>query len=675
MNETRSLSSYLRRIALPLLVALVLVLGTILISGSSLVRIEDVVLNRIVAGTYGTPDWRVQEMNPLLAQLLTLLYQVVPSINWYGVLLLALLVLAAAVGISLTARKQGGLIPAAIIVSPILVLLTNSVFSTTIAALCAAVGALSFMEGLHLKKEGIGRIVLGVLLFVFGAMLSLTWAIIIGVGAVLCWLPCAIREGRMRGLYIGLPIMVAIVAVLFGYSALMYHSPELSAYRSNYALYEEVQHSSLSIESQEWMTALGTASYSEEHADHAHDVDEPETDASDLGPSSFDAVGWTVNDAYTFFTRFSSDTKLTDPEALRTLNNGASHWNFSPSYLFSELFETVKKPQFILLIALFVVSALAVLITSRRRGLIVLVAALIAFGGHVATIAHYYDTFAEIAPFYLLGIAVLLYFFDGEDAKAWLRRVFASGGVRMAVSVIVLVVYAAGLGGVLYYTRITPANSSDARVTAVNTLSDYIVSHAGAEGESAQLFIGDNPHERYKPSTLAAPVRGEDKNLLAGSYDLYSPRGAALMEQYGITNPLVDCLNRDDVGYVLFSFIDSVYLRLSEAYELYIKEPETLVQSPEGSEAIYLLTTYTQEEQDALIAQAEDEAEQAALWAEALAELEAEGFFDQLAEDHTHEEGENHDHDHEEEEDHDHDHEEDVTTPTVSPSATPISNG
>ncbi len=41
----------LRRVLIPLLVAVALVVGTILISSSSLIRIEDIIQNRILAGT------------------------------------------------------------------------------------------------------------------------------------------------------------------------------------------------------------------------------------------------------------------------------------------------------------------------------------------------------------------------------------------------------------------------------------------------------------------------------------------------------------------------------------------------------------------------------------------------------------------------------------------------
>lgn len=631
MSESRSMTSSIRRILVPLIVAAVLVVGTVLFAGSSLIRIEDVTVNRILAGTYGAPDWRVQEMNPLLAQMLTLLYRIVPAINWYGVLLLALLLIAAAAGISLTARRPGGLWPAVMIVSPLVILFTSSVISTTVCALCAVVGALSLMEGIQRKKDGIGRAVLGAVLYIFAAMLSLRWAIFLAVCALICWLPCAIRESRLRGLFIGVPIMAVLVAALFGYSALMYNTPELSSYRENYTLYEKLQHSSLRAESDALIETYGYSVMDEDHADHDHDGDgvpdgEDHVSEEDviIPPNSFDAVGWNINDSSLFFSRYASDSQLVDPEVLRTLDAEASYWDFTPSRLFSELFATVKKPQFLMMIGLFVVGSLALLITSRRRGLVVLLAAVVAFGGHVLSIARYYNTFADIAPFYLLSIGILLYFFNGEDAKAWMHRVFGAPWLRIGLSALVMVVFVAALGGLLYYNRITPANpvSSGTTIQAIGFIKPYITGHKD------MLFVGDNPNDRYKPETLTAPVRGEDENLIAGSYDLYSPRAAALMEQYGITNPLRDAIDREDIGYVTMGFPEPVSYHVTTTYGIYLKQPTELASLTNYAEMVILLSAFTQEEIDTLIAEDQAAYESAMEYLDYINDLEEQGLLD-----------------------------------------------
>lgn len=681
MNETRTTSSFARRILIPLVVAVVLVVGTVLIAGSTLIRIEDVTLNRIVAGTFGTPDWRVLEMNPLLSQLLTLLYRIGPAVNWYGVLLLGLLLAAAAAGISLTARKRGGLIPAIIVVGPIVVLLTNSMISTVVCALCVAVGALSLMDGLHRRKEGVARLVVGIVLFALAAMLSLSWALVIGLCVALCWLPRMVREERVRGLLIGLPIMVVILAALFGYSSLMYASPEMSAYRNDNALYERLQHSSLKGEYEGLIESFGTATYStgygaDEHAGHDHDGDGVpdgadhvhEDDIDTVIPAgTFEKVGWDLNDASLFFTRYSADAKLTDPDVLRELEAEASFWDFTPSRLLPELLNTVKKPQFLLLMALFVVSALAVLLTSRGRGFVVLLAAVIGFGGHIAMLAHYYDAFANIAPFYLVAIAIMLYTFDGEAAKDWLHRVFKAPWLRIGLCALALAVFVAGMGGLLYYTRGTDPYGGTFTPVVIDFLKPYIQAHP------EMLFIGENPNERLKPATLEAPVRNENPSLLAGSYDLYSPRSAALKAQFDIENPLVDGIGRDDVGYVLMGFSEPIIVRLANGYELYVREPKVLLDGSEApyplSEMIMQLQVMTQEEYEGAILYQEALDQMARELEEAFAEVnkQFEESGDTADHDHT-EDDHDHDHDHDhDEDDHDHDHDADVTP---EPSAT-----
>ena len=639
MNENRSFASSFWRIVLPLALVAVVLVATILVSGTALIRIEDITINRILAGTYGTPDWRVQEMNPLLAQFLTLLYHIIPSINWYGVLLLSLLLFSAAAAIGLAARKKGGLIPAAVVVLPIVLLLTYTIQSTSVAALAAAAGSLLLMDGLHRRKQGHGRAVSGGLLFLFAAMLSFYIAILVAAAAALCWLPCALRESRVKALLFGIASMAVLSLALFGYSTLMYNTPDLSAYRSNYTQYVRLQHSSLKDEAQTLLSKYGTALSGEGHEDHSHETeDEALACETVIEPNSFDAVGWTINEASLFFSRYAMDAKLTNPETLLTLSEEATFMDFSPGRLLSNLINTLKKPQFLLLIGLLTISALTVVITSRRKGLVALLAAAFALCGHIVCLASYYDAFADIAPFYLLSLVALLYHFDAEDAKAWYHRVLASRILRLGAMCALLLGFAGIMTGLFYYTGKTPANSSPYAKIAVDFIKAYTTS------QTDMLFIGDNPNDRYYPNTLTAPVRGEDQNLLAGSYDLYSPRAAALMAQYGLENPLTDFLNREDTGYISMSFFDRIYLQLVDAHDLYLKPQEELVSNEDYSEKILKLSTYTQAELDDLIAQEQFEQEQAALWEEALKALEAQGLLPE--DDHDHDD---HDHDHEDE--------------------------
>lgn len=629
MNEPRTYSALFRRTLFPLLISGILILATILISTSALIRIEDVYINRIIAGTYGSPDWRVQEMNPILAQILSLFYRIVPSLNWYGLILLALLWISSATWLSFAGRTSGGIIPAALILSPIILLSTNAMISTVVCALCASAGAFALMDGLQRQKSGLHGAVLGAVLSAFALSLSMKWGLILSVGAMLCWLPGFIRENRMRGLLTGLPVLAIIAAALFGYNALMYSAPDLASYRENYALYERVQHSHLKEESQTLVQTYGISVYSEGQTGHDHDGDglpdaedtaHEEHGEVDIPATVFDTVGWSINDSSLFFIRYSADTSLVNPDTLRTLANEAKTTSFSVSFLARELFNTIKKPQFLLLIGLFIITALGLLLTRRRKGLVVLLAALITFGGHIYALATYYNAYADIAPFYLLAITALLYHFNGEEAKNWLRDKIQSPSLRILCSGGALLVFAAILAGLFYYTKEHPANDNPYTLQAYEFIAPYVSDNPD------MLFIGDNPHDRFKPSTLAAPVRGADQNLLAGSYDLYSPRATELMNRYGLTNPMTDGVNRDDIGYISMSYPESMVMRYAEHYQVYLKPSVDLVSQPEISERIFALSAYTDDEITGIVDQLKQEEQEqkelAELWTEALTELE-----------------------------------------------------
>ncbi|MDR0928500.1 MAG: hypothetical protein LBM74_02175 [Oscillospiraceae bacterium] len=561
MQTNRSLPRFLRP-ALPLLLAAVVVAGTLLLAGSTLYRIEDVYTSRILAGAAGEPDWRVREMNPLLALALSGLYRLLPGVPWYGGLLLLLMGCSAAAMMALAARRRGFL-AAAIVLCPLLLINVNAVQSPVVAALAAAAGAFTLLDALTAKGHKL-RAAAGAVLCALGMSLHLISGGWLAVGAVACFLPEARRQGRLRGIRWGALTLAAMLIVLAGFQALLYAAPEMRAYRINAQRYERLQHSSLRDEYERLMGLYAEGTFSPEGESHAGHDHEAEAEHSAPGETVFDAAGWSLQDADQFFTRIAADSHVTDPEAIKTLSAQARFIDLSPARLARELFETVKKPQFLLLIGLLAAGALALLLTSRRKGLVVLLAVIIGVGGHLGAIASYYNSYADIAPYYLLALCALLYHFNGEDAAAWLTRVFKRQGLRKALAAGVLVAFVCGMGGILLYTRAKPANSAFAE-----TADGFL--RAAIEANKDMLFIGDNPADRYHPATLSAPAWGADENLLAGSYDLYSPREAALKARFGLTNPLLDSVGRADIGYVLMSFAQPNQ-QLAAEYDIQIKQ-------------------------------------------------------------------------------------------------------
>ena len=73
MNPANRKSRLLSTVILPALICAAIAVVFELIADCRLIRIEDNYTWAILSGAYGAPDWRVLEMNPLLAQLLALL--------------------------------------------------------------------------------------------------------------------------------------------------------------------------------------------------------------------------------------------------------------------------------------------------------------------------------------------------------------------------------------------------------------------------------------------------------------------------------------------------------------------------------------------------------------------------------------------------------------------------
>lgn len=551
-----SFRSCFSKFVLPVLIVLAVLCGTVLIPGSTLYQIEDVYVNRILAGTYGEPDWRVLEMNPALSQPLAFLYRILPAVNWYGALLLFLLGASLAMLISRAARQKWGLVPVAMVSVPLLILLGNAVHSQSVCALCVTVGMMTLVDSI--KDRKIASAILGGLLLLLGLLLSLPLAAVLAICTLLCMLPGCLREKRPRALLISLPIILVMFLAPAGYSALSYSSPELSHYRESAALYDRLQHSSLRAQADHILDEYATMSsfYQATSEDPLADIT---AWAEEKNVWFAENLGWSINDISIFTERKGVDLTLVDPEALSSVEDQVSYLCTDPSVLLASLLETVQKPQFILLIAIFLLCALAVVLSNHRKVLLAVVSALVAFGGHIAMLALYRDSFGFISPFYLLSIAVLLYSFSGEDGKAWTMRRLPFKALRCVLAVLCCVVFVCGVTGIVYYQAVTPANN----IYIAEAIDEI---HSFTQAHPELLFVGDNPCERVKPDTLSVPVRGQDANILAGSYDLYSPRSIEQMERFGVTNPLPACRNSDTVCYISMSFHSTMSTRLAEAY-------------------------------------------------------------------------------------------------------------
>ena len=126
------------------------------------------------------------------------------------------------------------------------------------------------------------------------------------------------------------------------------------------------------------------------------------------------------------------------------------------------------------------------------------------------------------------------------------------------------------------------------------------------------VFIGDNPLDRYNPNTLDVPLKGANARLLAGSYDLYSPRQTQIMERFQLTNPLRDAIDRLDVVYVDMSG-SMLLIAVERLYQIegwiVTTQPPTvggttlLTQNAAHRMQLYWLQSMTLEEYEALLEQ------------------------------------------------------------------------
>ncbi|HML47400.1 MAG TPA: hypothetical protein PKE04_11705 [Clostridia bacterium] len=251
---TSQRQSLLRRAILPLLYAAALVLVCNRIAGSYFIEIEDRYASMVFGGAYGAYDPYVPAIHPLLGRLIAFLYGLAPAVNWLGVLLLALVGIAGATAISLAARRPGGLIPGLVVLTPILVVLTCSLQSQVVAALCLVPGALSVLDGFQDGRAGIRRVLLGVALCVLGAMLAMGKLWLLALCVLLCGLVALWRNKRRAALIAG--IVLVIVSVIVP-SLLGMLDGDWLAYHRQYMAYERAQQSPLREQVDALLNAYG----------------------------------------------------------------------------------------------------------------------------------------------------------------------------------------------------------------------------------------------------------------------------------------------------------------------------------------------------------------------------------------------------------------------------------
>jgi hypothetical protein len=346
----------------------------------------------------------------------------------------------------------------------------------------------------------------------------------------------------------------------------------------------------------------------------------PEEEA--VAASSLGKIGFSLNDADFFTRRSSADAELVSPENVAKVNKYATH--FSARGIADGIVETLKKNQFLMLLGLFLFSALAIELTNRGRGLHTLIAAIVAFGGHAVMIMFNRTSFRDIAPFYLLSILSLLIDYDAAASLATFKNMVKSRIVRGIIACVAAVGFIGMMGLLLAMVR-SYNRAESPSLAASEELYDMMEKLPDA------VFIGDNPLDKYNPSALAVPRFGADARLMAGSYDLYSPRRKDIAERFNLTNPLRDAVDRLDVVYVDMSGATLAIAteRLYEAYDIVTitqqptsqGEPLLSPYAPHRMQ-VYWLQSITKEEYDSLVS--ELEAEQQAQLKESIEQEKAE---------------------------------------------------
>ncbi|MDR2505353.1 MAG: hypothetical protein LBD16_04520 [Oscillospiraceae bacterium] len=570
----------------PLIFCAVLICACIWTAGSYLLEIEDHYANVILAGGFGQYDAIVANIHPWLGGLVTLAYSLIPSVNWFGLLLLLVLFASGGAMVSLAARRRNGLLPALIVLSPIMILLACSPQSRVLSALAQIAGALCVISGARDGKQGVVRTVFGALLLLIGVALYMSYLSLVYAAAVLI-----ISHVRKHTSYLiprtsyltAVPIIIFAIAIPT-LTALL--NPVWHEFHINQQAYERAADGNFALETQDLLDKYGNTISDE------GEIAEPEQTAAEISAEEAIAAGtlgkagFTLIDADLFVRRSAVDAKLLDPAKVALINSNAQMLKLEG---FAErASQTLRKPQFLMLIALLLFIALVLEITNRGAGWLIVLSVAFAAGGHAVQLLANHTAFRDIAPFYILGILAMMCEFDGSVATDNIKNIVKSQTLRRIILGVTSVAFLSGIVVLVYMMR----SYNFAQSPSVAANEELLATLAAAPDT---VFIGDNPLDRFNPSALEAPSFGAYKNLIAGSYDAYSPRFTDTMARFNMTNPLPDSVDRLDVVYIDMSFftLQVISARLSEEYNIdMVTQTPSIAQASLPSGSVHRMQLY-----------------------------------------------------------------------------------
>ena len=535
-------------------------------------QVDDFIIYNLYSGLDGTYNIHGIYIHPLICMLLSMLFRIIPQINWHTIFLLSMQFICFTIIGNRILKKHKNPI------SIIMYIVFAGVFYTTLLLLIqyTSVAALLILTAFFIivdefesrkesqkenreisvgkneentqeeKKQNKKSIILASILFAIGIMTRMQSLMIIApffllyaIYNLIIWEKKKVTNQELLKLVKQYLIIGIITIIVYISNIIIYQSDDLYKEYMEYNDIRAVLHD------------MSYTSYEE-------------------NKEIFDEIGWSKNDHYLFYTFNFGDENVYSKENLQKIldykisKNDYYNLNLNRKEVTNKLTDEITNINTYICL-LFIVIFIVALITNKEKTLLTIFIAITTIGMNILFIVLNRSMQRVIIPEYILGTALLIYFTKFKVKKQRQEEISKARNQVIALAIIIITIIFAG-----------------SRYEFNYSLEDYkqyqdIIEYTNNHKENVYLYTVPSLQYRYLSySVYKMPPKGAFSNLrVMGGWDMFTKNYYDFKERYDLEGTFLDLLKENvylidgDViwsGNYYHNYIDKIVLFIKENY-------------------------------------------------------------------------------------------------------------
>ena len=535
-------------------------------------QVDDFIIYNLYSGLDGTYNIHGIYIHPLICMLLSMLFRIIPQINWHTIFLLSMQFICFTIIGNRILKKHKNPI------SIIMYIVFAGVFYTTLLLLIqyTSVAALLILTAFFIivdefesrkesqkenreisvgkneentqeeKKQNKKSIILASILFAIGIMTRMQSLMIIApffllyaIYNLIIWEKKKVTNQELLKLVKQYLIIGIITIIVYISNIIIYQSDDLY---KEYMEYNDIR------------AVLHDMSYTN----------------YEENKEIFDEIGWSKNDHYLFYTFNFGDENVYSKENLQKIldykisKNDYYNLNLNRKEVTNKLTDEITNINTYICL-LFIVIFIVALITNKEKTLLTIFIAITTIGMNILFIVLNRSMQRVIIPEYILGTALLIYFTKFKVKKQRQEEISKARNQVIALAIIIITIIFAG-----------------SRYEFNYSLEDYkqyqdIIEYTNNHKENVYLYTVPSLQYRYLSySVYKMPPKGAFSNLrVMGGWDMFTKNYYDFKERYDLEGTFLDLLKENvylidgDViwsGNYYHNYIDKIVLFIKENY-------------------------------------------------------------------------------------------------------------